>query len=72
MTECVICGYDDQKEDGQDIYRIERPSGEIAICEVCDSTPYICLDCDYRWMYGGNADLPTCSNCKGKRTQPIA
>lgn len=29
-----------------------------------------CLDCYNVWRYGGDADRPTCPECKGKRTEP--
>ena len=30
-----------------------------------------CNDCENVWPYTGNADVPTCSNCRGKRTEPL-
>jgi len=29
----------------------------------------VCNDCEHVWPYKGNADLPTCPRCKGKRTR---
>lgn len=29
-----------------------------------------CQDCGNVWPYAGDADRPTCSNCRGKRTRP--
>lgn len=34
-------------------------------------TPMSCADCGNVWMYGGAAELPTCPNCKGKRTEAV-
>lgn len=31
-----------------------------------------CQDCDNVWPYTGDADRPTCPNCRGKRTEPVA
>lgn len=33
---------------------------------------YECADCGNVWAYTGNADRPTCSNCRGKRVEPVA
>lgn len=30
-----------------------------------------CDDCGNVWPYTGDADRPTCPNCKGKRTEPV-
>ena len=30
-----------------------------------------CEDCGNVWPYSGDADLPTCPNCKGKRTNAV-
>jgi hypothetical protein len=30
-----------------------------------------CDDCGNVWPYTGDADLPTCPNCKGKRTEAV-
>jgi len=30
-----------------------------------------CEDCGNVWPYSGDADLPTCPNCKGKRTTAV-
>lgn len=30
-----------------------------------------CDDCGLSWPYTGESDLPTCPNCKGKRTNPV-
>jgi len=34
--------------------------------------PYKCNDCGNVWHYTGDYDRPTCSNCLGKRTAPVA
>ena len=34
-------------------------------------TLYKCNDCGNVWHYSGSADRPTCSNCRGKRTEPV-
>jgi hypothetical protein len=31
-----------------------------------------CEDCGNVWAYTGDADRPSCSNCRGKRTHPAA
>lgn len=31
-----------------------------------------CKDCGNEWAYLGDGDRPTCPECKGKATQPIA
>lgn len=31
-----------------------------------------CNDCGNTWPYTGSADRPTCSNCRGKRTEPLS
>lgn len=36
-----------------------------------EPTPYKCLDCGNVWGYTGKAEHPTCSFCRGKRTEPI-
>jgi hypothetical protein len=33
---------------------------------------YECDDCGNVWAYTGDADRPSCSNCRGKRTHPAA
>lgn len=33
---------------------------------------YECLDCGNVWPYTGDADRPTCSECRGKRVEPVA
>lgn len=30
-----------------------------------------CNDCGNVWGYTGSAETPTCSNCRGKRTEPV-
>lgn len=74
MTECMICQYDDAEAGPSDpeVYVVEKPRGTLTICEVCDTDPFKCADCGNRWMYGGNADRPTCPNCRGKRTSLVA
>lgn len=32
---------------------------------------YECEDCENTWAYTGDADRPTCSNCRGKRAHPV-
>lgn len=32
---------------------------------------YECEDCGNRWFYKGDAELPTCSQCRGKSTEPV-
>lgn len=73
MAECMICQYDDANAGPNDprVYVVEKPRGMMTICEVCDTDPYYCNDCDNRWMYGGNADRPTCTNCAGKNVERI-
>lgn len=72
MTECMICQFDDNGVDkGPDVYVVEKPRGMMTICEECDTDPYQCDDCGNRWMYGGNADRPTCPQCRGKRTEKV-
>ena len=36
-----------------------------------EPVPYKCHDCGNVWGYSGNADRPTCSFCRGKRTEPV-
>lgn len=31
-----------------------------------------CQDCGNTWAYLGDSDRPTCPECKGKRTVPVA
>lgn len=52
--------------------------GRIPACIDCDArltrklVPlYECNDCGNVWPYTGDADRPTCSNCRGKRTSPV-
>lgn len=33
---------------------------------------YQCKDCGNVWPYTGDADRPTCSDCRGKRTAPVS
>lgn len=58
-----------------------QPAGhnQKVVCRECKgdiikrSVPiYECEDCDNRWGYTGDADRPTCSNCRGKRTRPVS
>ena len=53
--------------------------GEKCVCSDCGAlltrtlVPlYKCDDCGNTWPYTGDADRPTCSNCRGKRTHPVA
>lgn len=59
-----------QQPDGHD--------GPKAVCRKCKATIrrtliplYQCADCDHLWPYTGDADRPTCPECKGKRTSPV-
>ena len=52
--------------------------GKKCVCSECDGLLtrkliplYECDDCGYVWAYTGNAEHPTCSKCKGKRTNPV-
>jgi len=31
-----------------------------------------CDDCEHRWYYTGDADRPTCANCRGKSVAQVA
>lgn len=31
-----------------------------------------CEDCGNVWPYSGDADRPTCSDCRGKKTRPVS
>lgn len=31
-----------------------------------------CQDCGNTWAYTGDADRPTCPDCRGKRTAPVS
>lgn len=52
--------------------------GHLPACSDCGArlvrklVPlYECEDCENVWPYTGDADRPTCSNCRGKRTAPV-
>jgi len=53
--------------------------GEKCVCSECGAlltrklVPlYECDDCGNVWPYTGDADRPTCSNCRGKRVHLVA
>jgi len=54
-------------------------AGEKCVCSDCGGLLtrkliplYECDDCGNVWPYTGSADRPTCPNCDGKRTDPVA
>jgi DnaJ-class molecular chaperone len=69
---------------GDDVYLLER--GERQTGPTSKETPLdhmrrtghdprepvrmACRDCQNVWHYGGDADRPTCPNCKGKAVVP--
>jgi predicted Zn-ribbon and HTH transcriptional regulator len=60
---------------------ISQPAGHDmkAVCRECKSqlTRVLvpvreCQNCGNEWAYLGDSDRPTCPECKGKRTVPVA
>ena len=49
-----------------------RRDGELRPATVVPGERYHCEACGYTWAYGGDADRPTCPNCRGKRVSPVA
>jgi len=61
-------------------YRQLAEEGKRARCgeDDCDALVtrklvplYECGDCENIWAYTGEAERPTCPNCRGKRTFPV-
>lgn len=71
---CVNCGETVVVADaGETVTSGETPREHLdrtGHAHIHEPEPRTCEDCGYLWMYGGDADLPTCPNCRGKRTQP--
>lgn len=75
QVKCVHC--DDAisiPEKGEQIVNGETPLEHIERTghpHVREPRPFSCDDCGNVWPYTGNADRPTCPNCKGKRAEPV-
>jgi len=57
---------------GEKVTRGETPLEHMNRTGHSPKSPvmYQCNDCGNVWGYTGDADRPTCSNCRGKRTEP--
>ena len=72
-VECVHCGDTVAvPQKGETIVNGETPLEHIERTghpHVREPKPLMCDDCGHLWMYTGNADRPSCPNCKGKRVR---
>ena len=53
-----------------DEFESRRDAGELRTAAVVSAERRECPDCGHTWVYSGDADRPTCPECKGKRTAP--